>query len=163
MREMVNKDTRALSSYTTKISTSLSGVSSPRAYEPKIQAFNTGWVLKYSRMVSIISVLIIVIFCKGKNTFFLYTTRRNANFWSREFLETHNYAFLHLGESVAFPLNGKCVAPCLKQPRGTLSSSPQHNNCFSVVCRSVAIPGDLFCDRNTAVPDGFLRQECRSS
>ena len=78
MREMVNKDTLALSSYTTKISTSLSGVSSPRAYEPKIQAFNTGWVLKYSRMVSIISVLIIVFFCKGKNTFFIYTTREDA-------------------------------------------------------------------------------------
>ena len=38
--------------------TSLSSVSSPRANEPNSQAFKTGWVLKYSRMVSNISVLI---------------------------------------------------------------------------------------------------------
>ena len=42
------------------MSTSLSGVSSPRANEPNSHAFKTGCVLKYSAMVVLMSCVLIV-------------------------------------------------------------------------------------------------------
>ena len=44
--------------YSTNMSTSLSEVSSPLAYEPKSHAFSTGWVEKNSRNLSIIPCVI---------------------------------------------------------------------------------------------------------
>ena len=74
----------ALSSYSTSMSMSLSGVSSPRAKEPKSHAFTTGCVLKYSAICCVIACVVTILtfwFCLQIYAIFLnYQTLQGKTF-----------------------------------------------------------------------------------
>lgn len=72
MWEMVSNEIFAFSSYLTRMSTSLSGVSSPLENDPNSHAFKTGCVLKYWAINSLIAcvLMVLMVVFDGKNNFF---------------------------------------------------------------------------------------------
>ena len=80
---------------TNRISTSLIGVSSPRAKEPKSQAFRTGCVLKYYRLLHHFCAhnrVVLEFNCKDSH-FFLKTQEISENFEAPSGSQTSSYRY----------------------------------------------------------------------